>query len=50
MGRLTLGWDKAEDLFLVKLNKIKHSELEKFIKEVQICRQKIVRVAEGNVR
>ena len=50
LGRLTLGWDAAKDLFLVKLNRIAHSELEKFVKEVKICRQKVVNTAEGNVR
>ena len=50
MGRLTLGWDKANDRFLVKLNGLAHEELEKFVKDVRICRQKVVNTAEGNVR
>ena len=50
VGRLTLGWDGEEDKFLVKLNNVKHEELEKFVQYVQICRQKIVNTIENGIR
>ena len=50
LGRLTLGWDAPADLFLVKLNGMRHSQLEKFVKEVRIARQKVRHTNEGNVR
>ena len=50
VGRLTLGWDSEADKFLVKLNNIKHDELEKFVQYVQICRQKIVHTNENGIR
>ena len=50
LGRLTLGWDPANDRFLVKVNNIPHEELEKLVKDVRICRQKVVNTAKGEVR
>ena len=50
LGRLTLGWDMEFARFLVKLNGIRHEELSPFVKEVRICRQKVVTTNEGNVR
>ena len=50
LGRLAVGWDIANDRFLVKLNNIRHEELRPFVKDVKICRQKVVNTAEGNVR
>lgn len=50
LGRLALGWDLANNRFLVKLNNIPHEELRPFVKDVRICRQKVVNTAEGNVR
>lgn len=50
LGRLALGWDLANNRFMVKLNNIPHEELRPFVKDVRICRQKVVNTAEGNVR
>ena len=38
LGKLTLGWDKDGDKFLVKLNGWRHEELKPFVKDVQISR------------
>ena len=50
LGRLTLGWDREANKYLVKLNNIRHEELEKFVKYVQICRQKVVHTNENGIR
>ena len=50
LGKLTLGWDMALNKFLVMINGMRHEELRPFIKEVRICRQKVVTTIEGNVR
>ena len=50
VGRLTLGWDEIANQYLVKLNNIRHEELEKFVKYVQICRQKVVHTNENGIR
>ena len=50
LGRLTLGWDMEFGKFLVKLNGMRHEELQPLVKEVRICRQKVVTTNEGNVR
>ena len=50
LGRLALGWDPAKAKYMVKVNNIKYEELRPFVKDVRICRQKVVNTAEGNVR
>ena len=50
LGRLTLGWDVEANKYLVKINNIRHEELEKFVKYVQICRQKVVHTNENGIR
>ena len=50
LGRLALGWDPANDRFLVKLNNVRYEELKPFVKEAVISRQRVVHTAEGNVR
>ena len=50
LGKLTLGWDMDTSKFLVKLNGMRHEELRPFVKDVRICRQKVVTTNEGNVR
>ena len=49
-GMLELGWDPEPEIFYARLNQIPHYELDKYVRQVKICRQKVLHTDEGNVR
>ena len=40
-GMLELGWNAEKEIFYARLNEIPHYELDKYIRETKICKQKI---------